>query len=71
MSFLLEQSSRLDAEFAVWFFSRDYDDFWSRVRAMGMDELFMLWKDTGLFDEDGKERKSLEIWDHWLRLRKR
>jgi hypothetical protein len=43
MHFLLEQGNRLDAEFVVWFFCMDYDDFWSRVKATDIGELFMIW----------------------------
>lgn len=68
MRFLLQQCSRLGAEFVVWFFSMDYDAFWNRVKASGMDELFMIWKDTGMIDEAGNEREALRVWDRWFGL---
>jgi len=66
--FLLEQCNRLNTRFVVWFFVRDYDDFWTRVKPSGVDELFMIWKDTGLLDERGNEREAMKVWDRWLGL---
>ena len=63
--FFLEQCGRLNARFVVWFFVRDYDDFWIRVRQSGGDELFMVWKDTGLLDERGNEREAMKVWERF------
>ena len=65
--FLFDKANELQAEFIVWFVSRDYDLAWERVGA-GVDEIFKLWRDTGLLDGDGNGRPSLQIWDEWLGL---
>lgn len=65
--FLFDKANELQAEFVIWFVSRDYDLAWERVKA-GVDEIFKLWRDTGLLDGDGNVRPSLQIWDEWLGL---
>jgi hypothetical protein len=64
--FLLEESNRLNAEFVVWFFPRDFDSGWKKMKKAGMPKVFKAWRDTGLFDGKGKPRPSLIIWDAWL-----
>ncbi|MFQ6089714.1 MAG: hypothetical protein ACE5K0_12555, partial [Candidatus Methanofastidiosia archaeon] len=70
VQFLLSESNRLNAEFVIWFVSRDYDFGWIRLEEVGLDELFKLWRDTGLLDGEGKSRKSFKIWNAWLGLPK-
>lgn len=66
---LLEQANSLDAEFIAWFVPRDYDKGWETLQKYGaVEEFVKLWKDTGFFDGEGKERKSIMIWDTWLEL---
>lgn len=68
VQFLLSESNRLDAEFVVWFVSGGYDSGWVRLKKIGFDEFFKLWRDTGLLDGEGKGRTSFKIWNVWLRL---
>lgn len=68
VKFLLEECNRLHAEFVIWFVSRDYDGGWEKLEAMRFDELFKMWKDTGLLDGDGNVREGLLVWDSWLAL---
>ncbi len=44
--------------FVVNYLVRDYDALWD---ALGGDEL-AIWRDTGLYDEDGNGRPSLDTW---------
>jgi len=68
VQFLLEQANDLDAEFVIWFVPKDYDLVWQKFEKEGRDEFFKLWRDTGLIDGVGVERKSLDRWDAWLSL---
>jgi len=68
VQFLLEEAEALDARFVVWFCSRDYDAIWDVMEDLGSDELFKMWKDTGLLDEKGNPRTGLQVWDDWLVL---
>ncbi len=60
---LFDECDRLDARFIVWFFIRDYDQFWEYFEGEGFDEFLKVWRDTGLIDGEGKPRKSLKVWD--------
>lgn len=68
VQFLLEEANALDARFVVWFCSRDYDAIWEVKEDLGFDELFKMWKDTGLLDEKAIPRTGLQVWDDWLAL---
>jgi hypothetical protein len=45
--------------FVVNFAARDYDALWEKI---GRDELALVWRDTGLYAGDGRERPSLGRW---------
>jgi hypothetical protein len=66
LRFLLQESNKLDAEFVVYFFIRDYDRVWEWMRQHGYDEFYKMWRDCGLIDEDGGARPSLAVWDAWF-----
>jgi hypothetical protein len=42
---------------------RDYDAVWE---ALGRDETLVIWRDTGMYDEDGELRPAGELWLEWL-----
>jgi len=64
--FLFTQCQYLDAEFMVWFCPIDYDATWSYLIDYGIDPVYKLWIDTGLLDENLKEKPVLELWDIWM-----
>jgi len=66
VEYLLTQCQNLDAEFIVWFCPVDYDATWEALLDYGIDPIFKLWIDTGLIDEELKEKPALELWDNWL-----
>jgi hypothetical protein len=66
--FLLEESNRLNAELVVWFFSRDFDAGWEKMKKAGMPAIARAFRDTGLIDGKGKSRPALTVWDAWLKL---
>ena len=71
VTFLLDNASRLDARFVIWFVPVDYDPLWSRLQGMGGDEMLKLWKNCGLEDSGQHPRPSLSVWDAWYRLPRR
>jgi hypothetical protein len=63
MSLLLNSAQTYDVRFVVNFVLRDYDAVWE---AMGRDETLAIWRDTGIYDEDGILRPAGDIWMDWL-----
>jgi hypothetical protein len=51
------------------FVLRDYDQLWQQIG--GVRDITALWRDTGLFDETGRERPALQIWRQYLQRAKR
>lgn len=63
MALLLNSAQAYDMQFVVNFVLRDYDAVWE---ALGRDETLAIWRDTGIYDEDGNLRPAGEIWMAWL-----
>lgn len=61
---LLETASEYGLEFVINFVLRDYDLLWQEIGSP--DDLNKLWRDTGLYDEDGNTRISHQTWMNWL-----
>lgn len=56
------------SKFLVWFCSMDYDAGCTRLRSLGLyDDLFGLWQDTGLKDENNMQRPAFDLWVNWKR----
>jgi hypothetical protein len=63
---LLTIANRQQAQFVVWFFPQDVDEFW-RNQTNPLARWFVkIWRDSGLVDGDGKEREGMKEWDRWL-----
>lgn len=60
---MLSEAQRLQLRFVIWFTVRDYDQLWDGV--LGRDDLSLIWRDTGLFDETGSARTALALWRDW------
>lgn len=55
------------AKFLVWFCSADYDAGNTRLKSLGLyNDLFALWQDTGLKDENNMERPAYQAWLQWV-----
>ncbi len=48
-------------KFVVWWAYRDYDKLWNTF-PNEMKDITKIWKDTGLLDENGKERPAYKVW---------
>ena len=58
---LLERAEQDNYVFVVSFLYRDYDKLWDKIKS-SVPEFFVIWKDCGLLDEDGKEKIVFAIW---------
>lgn len=61
---LLEACSKRKSLFVINFILRDYDQLWKSVGSP--TDLFIAWKDTGLYDENGSSRKAFDVWKLYL-----
>ncbi len=60
---LLAEADSLQARFVVWFFTRDYDEFWETyMQYIPEAWLVRLWKDSGMYDGAGSPRPALTVW---------
>jgi hypothetical protein len=75
LKFLLNECNKLNAKFVIWFVPRDYEPFFQKIKAMKvgkqLEDLFKIWKDTGVLDEKGNKRKAFYTWEQWHHLPKR
>jgi hypothetical protein len=57
---LLKACEKRKAKFVINFVLRDYDALWASAGAK--NDLSVAWRDTGLIDENGNERKAYVTW---------
>jgi len=62
---LLDRANQDRYLFVISFLYRDYDQLWNKIKATA-PEFFVVWKDCGLLDENGKERQAFGIWRDYL-----
>ena len=65
---LLQASEDLDAAFVIWWAYADFDILWASFPASAQD-IGLIWRDTGLLDENLNERPALQIWRDWFARR--
>lgn len=69
VNYLFDFCQKNHAKFIIWFCAYDYDAAINTFNALGINqELFLLWKDTGLIDENLVQRPSYLVWKQWLKL---
>jgi hypothetical protein len=56
---LLQAANSHDCPFVVMFAIRDYDELWNKI---GKPDTALPWRDSGLYDEAGAERKAMSVW---------
>jgi hypothetical protein len=61
LSTLFINAHNHDYKFVIWWAHRDFDALWETFPD-DLKDLGKIWRDTGLLDEGGKERKSMELW---------
>ncbi|WP_338768318.1 hypothetical protein WAF17_07560 [Bernardetia sp. ABR2-2B] len=62
---LLENAQEQNYEFVIWWAHRDYDRLLEFFPEDTQD-LGLIWRDTGLLDEDGKERPAFSTWQEYF-----
>lgn len=60
---LFQEANAREFEFVINFIIRDYDTLYEQIDGGDLEKL---WRDTGLYDEDGQPRLALETWRGWL-----
>jgi hypothetical protein len=56
-----------NAKFLIWFCSKDYDAASATLQSQGLyQDLFGLWQDTGLKNQNGRERLAYKTWLNWM-----
>ena len=69
IDYLFEFCRQRKAKFIIWFCAYDYDAAVNTFKALGLSqELVLLWKDTGFYDEKQRGRLSLLSWKKWFNL---
>ena len=54
-------------KFLIWFCNKDYDAGNNTLRSLGLyQDVFALWEDTGLIDENGIKRPAHTSWKEWI-----
>jgi hypothetical protein len=68
---VLQISNERKAKFLIWFCAKDYDAGNNTLRMLGLyNDIFNLWQDTGLYDENGRERPAYKTWLNWMQRTK-
>ncbi|MBX3086834.1 MAG: glycosyl hydrolase 53 family protein [Anaerolineae bacterium] len=65
ISLLLAKANEYNFKFIINFVLRDYDRIWELT---GKSDFVAVWRDTGLYDENGKPRQALQTWKDALAL---
>ncbi|MEW6195325.1 MAG: hypothetical protein AB1521_09230, partial [Bacteroidota bacterium] len=60
-------ANKYDVRFIVNFVLRDYDELWKDLGSP--DDITKVWRDTGLYDENGNVRPSYEVWKNKLNIK--
>jgi hypothetical protein len=47
-------------QYVIWYTVRDYDQLWNG--ALAQDPIALIWRDTGLYDENGVAREAMNTW---------
>ena len=69
VNYLFDFCQKNNAKFIIWFCAYDYDAMLNTFQAIGYtQELVLLWKDTGLIDENLVQRPGFSVWKQWLKL---
>jgi hypothetical protein len=62
---MLDESLEERPVFVSWYSIRDYDQLCQKLPFV---PALIVWRDTGLFDENGRPRRALALWDSVLKL---
>lgn len=54
-----------DVRFVICLIHRDYDALWEKIKG-STTEAFMVWRDCGLVDGDGRPRLAYPVWKKYF-----
>lgn len=58
-----------NGKFLIWFCSKDYDAGNARLKTLGLySDMFRLWQDIGLLDENNNKRPAYNTWLSWMNM---
>jgi hypothetical protein len=57
-----------EVRFVISYLHRDYDALWEKIKGSS-PEAFMVWRDCGLLDQDGKARPAYTVWKRCFEVR--
>lgn len=58
-------------KFIIWFCQKDYDAGVRTLKSLGLyQDLFGLWQNTGLTNENNVQRPAYTTWINWMKLKK-
>ena len=63
---LFDKAQKYNCRFIINFVIRDYDQLWQEIGSP--DDVYKLWKDTGIYDGDGNARIIKNLWLEKLKL---
>jgi len=69
LKFVMESATNENSRFICWSISRDYDKLWNIMKEnnKNQDNVFEIWKNTGLFDQNGNKRDGFKIWNEYFK----
>ncbi len=65
ITLMLNKAEEFESKFVVNFVLRDYDALWQAIGSP--DDIYKVWKDTGVYDENGDARLAFQNWNFWLK----
>ncbi|WP_175437493.1 glycosyl hydrolase 53 family protein [Crocinitomix algicola] len=65
LSTLLINAHNHDYKFIIWWAHRDFDALWETF-PVSLKDLGKIWRDTGILDENGENRKAAKLWTEIL-----
>lgn len=71
LKLIITKTQQRKGKFIIWFCSKDYDAGNNTLRSLGIyQNIFALWEDTGLIDENNVQRPSYSTWKEWMSKRR-
>jgi hypothetical protein len=71
LALICKLTNERKGKFIIWFCQKDYDAGNNTLRSLGIfQDLFSLWEDTGLTDENNNKRPAYNTWLGWMQRKK-
>lgn len=71
LQLICELTNQRKGKFIIWFCHKDYDAANNTLRRLGLyQDIFALWEDTGLTDDNNNQRPAYNTWLSWKQLKR-